>query len=164
MKLLTLTIFAMMFAVPGPLAENLNKAPEINLRNPNGEQISLSSLKGNIVLIDFWASWCGPCRKKHPGLVEVHSKFKDETFQGANGFEIYSVSLDKNRDHWLKAIEQDGLTWENHVSDLKGWNSAVVKPYGIRAIPYNVLLDQQGTIIATNIHGTQLVEKLKTLQ
>lgn len=131
-------------------------APDISLPNANGETISLSSLKGKYVLIDFWAAWCGPCRQENPNVVAAYNKFKEK------GFEIYGVSLDDNKDKWLKAIEKDGLQWVN-VSDLEGWQSGVAKLYGVTAIPKNFLLDKQGKIIAKNLRGSALEAKLKEL-
>jgi len=142
----------------GPLA------PEITFENTEGIETTLSSMKGNIVLIDFWASWCRPCRVKHPELVATYQEFKDQPFKQANQFDIFSVSLDKSKTAWLKAIEQDKLEWDNHVSDLKGWQSEVVKTYGIRGIPQNVLLDAEGRIIGRNLHGEQLKKVLQSLQ
>lgn len=120
-----------------------------------GKPVSLSSFKGKYVLVDFWASWCGPCRRENPNVVKVFNKFKD------NNFTILSVSLDRPeaKDKWLAAIHKDGLTW-THVSDLKYWDNAVAKQYGIRAIPQNLLLDPQGKIIAKNLRGEDLDVKL----
>lgn len=128
-------------------------APDINLPRPNGELLALSSLQGNYVLIDFWASWCRPCRMENPNVVRVYNKYKDK------GFEIYGVSLDQNEGAWKAAIEQDKLTWK-HVSDLKYWKSSVVPLYGIKGIPMTVLLDKEGKIIAKNLRGEQLEQKL----
>ena len=128
-------------------------APEITLKNPNDTLVSLSSLRGRYVLIDFWASWCGPCRQENPNVVRVYNKFKDK------GFTIYSVSLDKDRTPWLKAIEKDGLTW-THVSDLKYWQSAAAQTYGVSGIPATFLLDKEGRVIAKNLRGEALEQKL----
>lgn len=139
-------------------------APEINLENTSGENVKLSSLRGNIVLIDFWASWCGPCRRSHPELVNTYNEFKDAKFKNAKGFEIYSVSLDRNKSSWLNAIKKDRLDWKYHVSDLKGWHSEAAKTYNIRSIPSNVLLNEKGEIISTNLRGDRLKEALAKLQ
>ncbi len=132
-------------------------APEIALPNPDGNIIKLSSLKGKYVLIDFWASWCGPCRRESPNLVKVYNEYKDLDFT------IYSVSLDKKADAWKKAIEADGLIWPNHVSDLKEWSSPMIQLYGFNSIPHTVLVDKEGNIIATGLRGASLEQKLKEL-
>jgi peroxiredoxin len=129
-------------------------APEISLPNPEGEIIPLSSLRGKYVLVDFWAKWCGPCRKENPNVVAAYNKFKDK------GFTVYGVSLDRNKADWLQAIQQDGLTW-THVSDLKFWNSEAAKTYNITAIPFSLLLDPEGKIIGKNLRGAGLHEKLE---
>lgn len=128
-------------------------APEISLPQPNGEILSLSDLKGKYVLIDFWASWCGPCRRENPNVKRVYEKYHNR------GFEILGVSLDKAQGAWVSAIEQDGLTWK-HVSDLKYWQSEVVPLYQIQGIPLTVLVDKDGKIIAKNLRGQALEEKL----
>ncbi|GAB3726741.1 TlpA disulfide reductase family protein [Hymenobacter agri] len=128
-------------------------APEINLPTPEGKPLALSSLRGKYVLLDFWASWCGPCRQENPNVVRAYNKFKDK------GFTIYSVSLDQDKAKWVKAIESDGLTW-NHVSDLASWNSVAGAAYGVKAIPQSFLIDPQGRIIAKNLRGEALAAKL----
>ena len=128
-------------------------APDITMPDVNGNNLSLSSLKGKYVLVDFWASWCGPCRGENPNLVAAYNKYKSKNFT------ILGVSLDKTKDAWVEAIQQDGLTW-NHISDLKFWNSAAVSLYGFNGIPYNVLLDPTGKIIADNLRGSDLESKL----
>jgi len=129
------------------------QAPEIVLPSPDGKEIALSSLKGKVVLLDFWASWCGPCRKEMPNVVKAYAKYKSK------GFEIYGVSLDKDKDKWLAAIKSDGITWPQ-VSDLQYWNSSVVKLYSIEGIPYTILLDTAGNILAKNLRGSELDKKL----
>jgi thiol-disulfide isomerase/thioredoxin len=130
--------------------------PEIALPNPDGDTILLSSLRGNYVLLDFWASWCPPCRSENPNLVKVYEKYHDE------GFEIYQVSLDKTRDAWLLGIREDKLHWI-HVSDLRFWNSIVVPVYNIQGIPTSYLLDRRGRIIAQNLRGDMLEQELKQI-
>lgn len=129
-------------------------APEILMESPEGKEIKLSSLKGKVVLIDFWASWCGPCRKENPNVVKLYNKYKNK------GFTIYSVSLDTDQASWVNAIEQDGLIWPNHVSDLMGWKSFVIKLYGFSAIPHTVLVGKDGNIIDVGLRGDALEKKL----
>jgi thiol-disulfide isomerase/thioredoxin len=132
-------------------------APEISMKDPNGKVLKLSSLRGKIVLIDFWASWCGPCRRESPNVVKLYKQYKDK------GFTVFSVSLDDDAAAWKKAIAADGLIWPNHVSDLKGWETPMVQTYGISGIPHTVLIDKQGKIIATGLRGESLEQKLKEL-
>lgn len=133
------------------------QAPELNFPSPSGEIITLESLRGKYVLIDFWASWCGPCRRENPNVVKVYEKYKDA------GFEVYSVSLDKSKSRWEAAIEKDGLIWPSHVSDLKQWRSSAVKTYGFGGIPYTVLIDKEGKVIATRLRGVALEKKLEEI-
>ena len=130
------------------------QAPDISLSDTTGKAIALSSLRGKYVLIDFWASWCGPCRAENPNVVRMYNKFKDK------GFAIYSVSLDQAKANWTKAIRNDNLTW-THVSDLKFWQSAAAQQYGVQAIPATFLLDRDGKIIAKNLRGESLEQKLE---
>jgi peroxiredoxin len=129
-------------------------APEISLPDINGKEVKLSSFRGKYVLVDFWASWCGPCRNENPNVVKAYNKYKDKNFT------VLGVSLDEEKDDWGKAIQKDGLTW-THVSDLKHWNSVVVPLYHIEGIPYNVLVDPNGTVIAENLRGPMLEAKLE---
>jgi thiol-disulfide isomerase/thioredoxin len=128
-------------------------APEINLQQPNGEYLALSSLRGKVVLIDFWASWCGPCRRENPFNTIMYKEYHPK------GFEIYGVSLDDNKDRWKAAIATDSLVW-NHVSDLKKWSSTVVPMYQVTGIPQTFLLDEDGKIIAKGLRGEALEAKL----
>ncbi|MFN8239142.1 MAG: TlpA disulfide reductase family protein [Bacteroidales bacterium] len=131
--------------------------PDITLPSPSGESISLSSTRGKIVLLDFWAAWCPPCRKENPNLVMAYNKYHGK------GFEIFQVSLDKTKEDWTRAIQTDNLGRWIHVSDLQYWNSEVVKRYKVESIPFNLLLDKDGRIIAMNLRGPKLEEKLSEL-
>lgn len=140
-----------------------NTAPEIAQSNTVGKEIKLSTLRGSLVLIDFWASWCGPCRKDNPNVVSTFNSFKNKKFKGGNGFQVFSVSLDGNKDAWIKAIEKDNLLWENHVSDLRGWDNTAAIAYNVNEIPNNFLINGDGIIIAKNLHGIGLINTLNKL-
>jgi peroxiredoxin len=128
-------------------------APEFIQNDTAGNPLSLSSLRGKYLLVDFWASWCGPCRAENPYVVEAWKKYNSK------GFDVLGVSLDSKKDKWIEAIEEDGLTW-NHVSDLAYWNNEAAKLYGVNSIPSNVLIDPEGIIIARNLRGEDLQQKL----
>jgi len=131
-----------------------NLAPDITMNDPEGKPFSLSQLKGKYVLVDFWASWCGPCRGENPNVVAAYNEYKDKNFT------VLGVSLDEDKDAWLKAIKDDNLSWKQ-ISDLQGWKNAAVALYGFEGIPYNVLIDPQGVIIATSLRESALQQKLE---
>lgn len=131
-------------------------APDISAPTPGGDTASLYDLKGNIVLIDFWAAWCGPCRRENPNVVDMYQKYH------ASGFEVFGVSLDENRENWLKAIRDDSLTW-TQVSELRKWESTTAMTYAVRSIPFSVLIDREGRIIARELRGSALRNKLEDI-
>ena len=140
-------------AAKNPMPQIGDMAPEISMPDTSGKMFSLSQLKGKYVLVDFWASWCGPCRAENPNVVVAYRKYSSKNFT------VLGVSLDKNKASWIEAIKTDHLTW-THISDLKHWASVAVPLYGFTGIPYNVLIDPQGKIIASSLRGADLEDKL----
>ena len=144
-------------ALSNPLAVG-KLAPDFEeVCRDGSSKLKLSSLRGKIILLDFWASWCAPCRRENPNVVKLYNKYKND------GFTVLSVSLDSNKDKWIEAIAKDSLIWPNHVSDLGGWRSKVSKLYGVSSIPFTVLIDSEGKIIATNLRGAALESKLSSI-
>ncbi|MFM2385515.1 MAG: hypothetical protein RL660_272 [Bacteroidota bacterium] len=141
------------------------KAPELVMKTPTGDSVSLTSLmKDKVVLIDFWASWCGPCRQANPGAVKIYNEYKTQKFNGAKkGFTIVSVSLDQNDAAWKAAIQKDGLIWPEHMSDLGGWGSAAARVYGLSFIPQCFLIDGSGTVVGKYMTAEQALPDLQKL-
>jgi len=133
------------------------EAPEISMPDRNGEIRNLSDLRGKYVLIDFWAAWCAPCRRENPNVVRLWNKYKNK------GFTIFSVSLDNKKENWLEAIRKDGLAWDNHVSELKGWQTSILTAYGVNAIPATFLINPDGKVIGKDLRGYSLEKKLEEL-
>ena len=157
MKAIFLSIFTLVMAMeansqikPGQLA------PELSLPDTHGDQVQLSQLRGKVVLIDFWASWCGPCRRNNPNLVRLYKKYHDM------GLEIYGISIDDNEEHWKEAVRVDKMDWIQ-VNDDKGWDASSVNAYGINAIPASFLVDKQGIIRQMDLSGRHLEIEVKSL-
>lgn len=140
-----------------------NLAPDLSGKSFTGESYTLSEIRGKVVLIDFWASWCRPCRVENPVVVKAYRKFKNKRFVNAEGFTVFSVSLDRTQSAWERGVHDDKLEWPYHISDLKGWYSKHAALYGVRAIPSNFLIDGDGKIIASDLKGPALEAELNRL-
>jgi thiol-disulfide isomerase/thioredoxin len=137
-----------------------DRAPELAYANPEGKVLKLSELRGKYVLVDFWASWCGPCRMENPNVVRAYGKYSKAKFKTGKGFAIFNVSLDKNKEPWIAAIAKDKLTWPHHVSDMGGWESQAAALYGVHSIPASFLIDPNGIIVGKNLRGPALDAEL----
>ena len=135
-------------------------APEIEMANPDGKLLTLSSLRGKVVLIDFWASWCHTCRVENNRVRQAYQKYKSKHFDSGKGFDVFSISLDENPSIWMKAISNDRLEWPNQVCDFKKWDSPIVQTYNFRFLPHNLLIDSSGRILAKGLYGNKLEEFL----
>lgn len=167
MKKLLMILTALCINIPVLFSQTMGLetgdiAPDIRLPNLKGDTVALSASRGKVVLIDFWASWCAPCVKEQSELAECYKQYKDAYFTNGKGFEIYGVSLDNKKVDWENTIKKAKISWIQ-VSDLKFWTSPITKTYNIQALPFNVLVDGKGIILAKDLHGTELRQFIKNL-
>lgn len=163
MAILIISFFASCSYFSSSHLINGSPAPEIALPDKSGNPFTLSSQRGNLVLLEFWASWCKPCREDNPKIVALYNKYKNTAFKNGNKLEFVSVSLDTDREKWLEAIEEDNLAWELHISDLLGWKSVAADSFGVSYIPSSFLIDPNGIIIGKNLKPRDLDKLLATL-
>ncbi len=166
MKSLLNIFFSFFFitTVNGQIFEVGDKLPDIVASGINGNEIRLSSLNGEMVLVDFWAGWCAPCRRENPIIAKVYKEYKDESFENGEGFTVFSISLDTDKKMWESIVKKDSLIWPYHVSDLQGFKGSIAKEYGIKSIPLSYLIDGNGVVVAVNPRGDALESKLRRLK
>ena len=138
-----------------------DKLPDIVAANLNGNEISLYSLRGKMVLVDFWAGWCAPCRKENPSILKAYKKYKDTSFKNGEGFTVFSVSLDKEKKMWELTVKKDSMVWPYHVCDFQGFKGPIAKLYSVKSIPQSYLIDGDGIVVAVNPRGDALAVKLR---
>jgi thiol-disulfide isomerase/thioredoxin len=156
-------IFLMSFSSEIHLKPDIGEqAPEIILTNHQGKEIKLSQLRGKLVMIDFWASWCRTCRLENKNIVRAYERFKNSSFVDGEGFEVFSVSLDEKKDLWVQAIENDKMSWEYHGCDFKKWDGKAVKDYSFKHLPHNLLINKNGKVIAKSIFGNNIEKELQS--
>ena len=156
--------FIIISCVQSQTFEEGDKLPDIVATGLDGKEISLSSLQGKMVLIDFWAGWCAPCRKENPAIIEAYKKYKDTSFKNGEGFTVFSVSLDTDKKMWASVVQKDSLIWPYHVCDFKGFKGPIASLYNVKSIPQSYLIDGDGIVVAVNPRGDALESKLRRLK